>query len=115
MEILIQTTNGKIFKCANCEAIHIEYKNLNFNFKEHQFWKFVEYINQVDGQEIEQRNSHSNFKRKIIIPVGNGNFNVLMNREELEDFKRLLNLQDISAPYQRTFKVCEFEFTSNLN
>ncbi len=33
MEILIETQNGKIFKCAKCDAVHVEYKNLNFNFK----------------------------------------------------------------------------------
>ena len=66
MEILIETQNGKIFKCAKCDAIHVEYKNLNFNFKEEDFWKFAHYLQNLDGEEWTLRNKTSNFKRKIM-------------------------------------------------
>jgi hypothetical protein len=115
MEILIQTETGRIFKCSQCEAIHIEFKNLNFNLKEREFWKFAQYILDIDGKKCESRNLNSNFKRKIILPVGSGNFNVLFNKEELEEFKSLLSFQKRFSPYQKTIKAGKFEFTSNLN
>lgn len=115
MQVLIETTNGKIFRCPHCEALHIEYKNLNFNFKENEFWKFVQYINSLNGKEWEYKNQHSNFSRKIILPVGSGNFNVLLNKEEIEEFRRLLNFQKDNVSFQKTIKAGQLEFTSNLN
>ncbi|MDX8338961.1 DUF6686 family protein [Draconibacterium sp. IB214405] len=115
MEVLIETLNGKIFKCATCDAIHVEYKNLNFNFKEEDFWKFAQYIQNLDGEEWTQRNKTSNFKRKIIIPVGSQVFNALLNTEELEEFKRLMNFQKGSVLFQQTIKAGGLEFTSHLN
>lgn len=88
---------------------------MNFNFKENEFWKFVQYINNINGPEFEDRNRYSNFTRKIILPVGSGNFNVLLNSEELEEFKRLLSFRTNSTPYQKTIKAGKLEFISILN
>ncbi|MFV0266685.1 MAG: DUF6686 family protein [Draconibacterium sp.] len=115
MEILIQTINGKIFKCPACNAFHIEFKNLNFNLKEEDFWNFVHDISKIDGKYCEGLNAHSNYSRKIIIPISRDKFNVLLNNEELVEFKRLLSFRQNYTPYQKIIKAGEFEFTSNLN
>lgn len=115
VEILIQTTNGKIFKCAQCNAFHVEFKNLNFNLNDGDFWKFVQYITDIDGKYCEKQNARSNYSRKVIIPVGSGRFNILLNNEELEEFKLLLNFKERYRPYQTTIKAGEFEFVSILN
>ena len=115
MEILIETQNGMIFKCPKCDALHVEYKNLNFNFKEKDFWKFADYIKNLDGEEWVRRNRSSNFKRKIIIPVGSQIFNVLLNAEELQEFKHLINFEKDTTLFQQTMQVRGLEFTSHLN
>lgn len=115
MEILIETPNGKIFKCEKCDAIHVEYKNLNFNFKEGDFWKFADYIRNLDGEEWVLRNSTSNFKRKIIIPVGSQFFNVLLDSKELRELRSLLNFKKDRDYFQQTIKAGALEFTSHLN
>lgn len=115
MQILIKIANGKFFKCSQCEAIHIEYKNLNFNFKESELWKFVNYINSIEGTEWENKNRYSIFSKKIIFPVGSGNFNVLLTKEEIEEFKCMLNFQKDNSSFYKTIKAGQLEFTSNLN
>lgn len=95
--------------------MHIEFKNLNFNFKEEEYWKFYSYIKNIDGNFCEDKNGNSNFTRKIILPVGSGNFNALLNKEELEEFKCLLSFQKNTAPYQKTIKAGKLEFSSILN
>lgn len=84
-----ETENGQVFKCSKCKAIHLEYKNLNFNFTEEQYTNFAEYINNLNGKEWENKNKNSQFKRKIIISIGHQSFRVLLATEELEELKRL--------------------------
>lgn len=90
MTTLNKTINGKIFKCDKCNAIHIEYKNLNFNFCKTDFDKFIDFFESLDVDTCEQTNKTSNFKRKIILPIGHNNFNVLFNKNELYEFKELI-------------------------
>lgn len=87
---LFNTKNGRVFKCKNCKAIHIEYKNLNFNFNRDQYDHFRGYIIDLNGEEWEGKNKTSIYKRKIVIPIGHKNFNVLLNKEELAELKELL-------------------------
>ncbi len=115
MKILIETANGKIFKCSQCEAIHIEYRNLNFNFQKEDFRKFIQYVNSLGANETEKRNQQSIFSRKILMPVGNKCFNVIFNSIEFEEFKRMLNFQTDNNSFHGKIKTCQFEFTPNLN
>jgi len=116
VKVFAQTKNGKIFKCQKCSAIHIEYKNLNFNLKEQEFERFANYIRGLDGKEWEKKNAHSDFNRKILLPVGSGYFNAMFNNDELEEFKELLQFRKKSIPpYQQTIKAGKLEFTSILN
>ena len=72
-----KTQNGQIFKCEKCNLIHIEYKNLNFNFTLKQFNDFTQYLSKLDGKKWEQKNKNSKFKRKILISTGHQNFSLI--------------------------------------
>lgn len=87
---LFNTKNGRVFKCKNCKAIHIEYKNLNFNFNKKQYDHFRNYIAELNGELWEYKNQTSLYRKKIVIPIGHKNFNVLLNKEELNELKDLL-------------------------
>lgn len=102
-----KTINGKIFKCSKCNAIHVEFKNLGFNFSEKQFQSFTESILELDGAEWEQRNHHSDFSRKIVIPTGHAAINILLNKQELDELKELLT--------DRTGTKVIFQHFSNEN
>ncbi len=86
-----KTENGSVFKCSGCDKIHIEYKNLNFNFNEKDYADFAKYFKDLDGSYWENRNSHLPYRRKIIVPVGHSSLNVLLNNEEVQELKSLFS------------------------
>ena len=90
-KIINQSENGQIFKCGSCQKIHVEYKNLNFNFEEKGFEHFVAYFLNLDGEYWEKRNAKNDFRRKIIVPIDHENVHVLLNNEELQELKTLLS------------------------
>lgn len=94
MNIIKKTKNGKIFKCNHCKAIHIEFKNLNFNFGKKQFDDFTRSIEAINGEKYEKMNRNSQFERKIIIPTQQKNLNILLTSQELTELKTLLKKQD---------------------
>ena len=95
-----KTENGKVFLCSKCNEIHIEYKNLNFNFSGEEFKNFSNYFIKLQPDEWEFKNRDSFYNRKIIIPIGHKNFNMMLNREELLEFKQLLNLKKYQNQFQ---------------
>lgn len=85
-----KTENGHVFLCPTCNLIHLEYKNLNYNFRnEREYLHFADYFLKLDGEYWEQLNNSIYFKRKIIVPGGFHNFNILLTNEELLELKEL--------------------------
>ena len=89
--IISRTENGCVFRCHKCDLIHFEYKNLNFNFTDIEYYYFAEYFKNLEGEYWEFRNANNNFTRKIVVPAGNNNFNILLNRIELRELKMLFD------------------------
>jgi len=115
LNIINQTNNGKVFLCDTCNAIHIEYKNLNFNFTSEQFKNFVNYMSRLNWAEREPKNRDSYYDRKILIPMGHDSFNVMLNNSELEEIKNLLH---IKMPERKDFQIMKagtIEFTAFMN
>ncbi|HBK72567.1 MAG TPA: hypothetical protein DDZ39_13100 [Flavobacteriaceae bacterium] len=90
-EIISQTENGQVFRCPTCRLIHFEYKNLNFNFTDKEYQYFANYFLNLDGEYWEIKNGNTFFRRKIFIPAGMKDFNILINNKELKELKRLLS------------------------
>lgn len=88
--IINQTKHGKVFKCKSCQKIHVEFNNLNFNFTKEEFYHFSKYFSQINGEYWEKVNTDSTYRRKILVPLDHKNFNLLLNKEELEELKILL-------------------------
>jgi hypothetical protein len=87
--MLSQTPNGMIFKCQTCDRLHIEYKNLNFNFTKKEFDFFRKYFLSLDAEYWENVNRQSFYKRKIMVPIGHKNFTALFSSEEISEIKIL--------------------------
>ncbi len=114
VNVISKTKNGKIFKCDKCNSIHLEFKNLNFNFSEEQFDTFADYIVALNGFEWEKKNKESYFNRKIFIAV-NSSFNVVLHNYELLELKQLLSfMQDDDVAHQ-TVQMKNLKFTNYLN
>lgn len=115
MIIISKTSNGKIFKCSKCNAIHIEFKNLNFNLNEIEFKRFAHYIQKLDGEEWEAKNKHSLFSKKIFLPVGSGYFNAIFNNDEFNEFKRLLSCKKECQSDWEIMNLRKLKFNTVLN
>lgn len=96
---LSKTENGNVFRCSGCNKIHIEYKNLNFNFNEREYVRFARYFKELDALYWEKINSHLPYRKKIIVPVGHSSFNVLLNKEEVQELKTLFS-NSLNHPYE---------------
>lgn len=114
-KIFNETENGKVFKCSKCNAIHIEFNNLNFNFSEKQYKHFVDYILKLDADEWEYKNRNSHYRRKILIPIGHSNVNVLLNKKELQELKYLFSNVEQNKSVMEYRKIMNMEFKNFLN
>jgi len=65
--IINRTQNGQVFRCSKCKAIHIEYKNLRFNFSVQQFDNFADYLSKFDDKKWDSRKL--SYVQKKIIPT----------------------------------------------
>lgn len=90
IKYLKHTKNGKLFSCACCNRIYLEYKNLVFSFNEVEFNNFTEYIMSIDGLKWERENCNSPLNRKIAISISNKNVSFIVNLIELEELKDLI-------------------------
>lgn len=115
MEIISKTENGIVFKCSNCSSIHIEFKNLNFNFSERQYKEFSDYVLKMNSEELEAKNSESLYHRKIIISLGYKNFNVLLNKSEVAELKELLTTEVADIELFETLIINNEEITLSNN
>ena len=93
-KVISQTENGQVFRCPTCRLIHFEYKNLNFNFTKNEYQHFANYFLKLKGEFWEIKNGNTYFKRKIFIPAGKNNFNIVLNNEELIELKELFSKQN---------------------
>ncbi len=100
-----KTDVGKVFQCTSCNRIHLEFNNLNINFKDKEnYYEFVDFIHQLDGAKIEEQNNGSPYSRKIFIPIGSGGCNFLLNSYELENLKQLC-IRILEPPTVRLSKL----------
>ena len=95
MQIINRTINGTIFKCDQCENIHIEYNNLSFSFSAAEYNFFVDYFRRIKEDYWEKINAGSPFSKKIIIPVQHRNITLLMNAQEVKEMRILLGIEKI--------------------
>ncbi len=113
--IVGQTIHGMVFKCFKCNLIHVEFKNLNFNFTAEQYKHFADYIKSLDGAQWESANRNSSYIRKIMIPIGYQNINMMFNSDELSEFKTLLSISQPDYTYKQYIKTNQLDFFVFLN
>ncbi|TAJ11707.1 hypothetical protein DMA11_15765 [Marinilabiliaceae bacterium JC017] len=114
-KIINRTSNGNIFICSHCERIHIEYKNLNFNFSRQEFDYFARYFMNLDGDYWERVNAGAIYRRKILIPVGHKNLCLLMNKQELSEFRQLLRGRKKEPSYDMAISARDIGLSMHVN
>ena len=105
IKVLNSSDNGRVFRCSSCNKIHIEFKNLNFNFNDKEFKSFFDYLISLDGLHWENKNRNIQYKRKILIPTNQNNMNILLNKDELNELRRLFIL-----PVFKNLEFCRIKY-----
>ncbi|PKQ63765.1 hypothetical protein BZG02_06975 [Labilibaculum filiforme] len=105
-------SNGSLFRCDSCKLIHLEFNNININFpSEEKYQQFAEYIHELDIEKVVQKNAHSPYHRKIIIPINGGACNYILHAGELSDLKRLC-IRQLNNQFPSDAKL-EIDFSLN--
>ena len=111
VKIICKSKNGQVFKCSTCKLIHFEYKNLNFNFTNEEYIHFSNYFLNLDGAQWELKNANCFFKRKIFVPAGRNNFNIILNNNELLELKALFSNTEIN--FNLPLNMFNYTFSNN--
>ncbi len=112
IQIISQTTNGKIYKCSKCANIHMEYKNLYFKFSQKEYLSFKEFFFTIDGEYWEKRNKGCFSKRKIMIPISHRNFMIALNSIEVYELKALFTDEKSG---EKRFKLTNLSVFENIS
>lgn len=113
--VISRTLNGKIFHCHTCNKIHIEYKNLNFNFSEDEFIFFKDYFLKLDPEKWEKINRDTCYCRKVMIPIGHKNFTAMFHAAEIYELKELFKKTRNRYNEDDLIKLKEIESGLNFN
>lgn len=90
--IINRTKHGKIFSCSACNKIHIEFNNLNFSFTEYEYNYFRNFIKNIDELYWENKNQHTPYTRKIIVPIDHNSVSTIFSCEEIRELRILLRI-----------------------
>lgn len=85
-----QTKNGIVVSCTDCDKYQVLFKNLNFNFEQHEYDSFIKYLSSIDSESWELEYKNSIYSKRIPIPTAQQNLMILVNTEELLELKTLL-------------------------
>jgi hypothetical protein len=88
---LYNTDKGQVIRSIPDNEFIIEFGNLSWRLSIFQFRVLKKYIHDIDGNSLIKQNENSLFSRKIRIPIKKTNMSILLNEDELLDFKSLLS------------------------
>ncbi|MEO9513887.1 MAG: DUF6686 family protein [Flavobacteriaceae bacterium] len=90
--ILKQTKNGMLSFCNQNKLFQLVFNNLCFEFYEWELDAFKAHIAELDADYWEETLSHSIHQRKIPISVNNKFFVILVNKREVDELRKLMNV-----------------------
>ena len=89
-KILSKCKNGKIFRCASCDKIHVEYKNFYFSFEDEEYNFFKKFFMNLDYKSEQEFTKNELCQRRLKVSVGHPNLIALFNSTEIDELKTLL-------------------------
>ncbi|MFV0377406.1 MAG: DUF6686 family protein [Mangrovibacterium sp.] len=110
-----QTTNGRIYKCSECNKIHVDYKNLSFSFQPQQYQNIQKYIQQLDAAYWASQNEEANGQYRVMIPINHESLMLNFTPFEISELKELF-VDRLDCPKRfRLLKTQNFDFKISNN
>lgn len=90
MNLIHQTSNGRLFFCTCCGMYQLEFGNIILTFHEQEFHIFKDYIGRIKGDSAIRPEFHLALNRKIVLKFPVKNIYFCLNAPELDELKTLL-------------------------
>lgn len=113
MSVINKSANGQLIYCEKCELFHFEFGNLNFDFTQEEFERFRNYVTSIDGDYYHGLNSHTENRRKILLPTRLKGFHFCFYPEELREIRFLLTQKPGKYTGLLSIRNMHYEFCSN--
>lgn len=91
LKVLNKTTNGILLFCPRNKVFNLSFNNLTFNFDSKQLYAFIEFLEDIDCDYWENEYRNSIYEKRIPIPTSQKNFIILMDKNDLQELKYLLD------------------------
>lgn len=92
LKILNKTSNGLLLFCPKNEMYQLSFNNLTFNLNSTEMSTFSNYLMRIDVVYWENEYRNSIYEKKIPIPTLQSNFIIMLNRKDLNELRRLVDL-----------------------
>ncbi len=109
--LINKTAYGKVFICDRCDKIHLEFLNILINFNKKEYDIFLNFISNLDIDELEKRNAQNQFNRKIFISFKDSKMSMALYKHEFEQLKDLLFTRNDMIQNVENKIVNNFELT----
>ncbi len=110
-----QTINGRIYRCSECNKIHVDYKNLSFTFSRKEYDNYQTYIQQLDPEYWADQNKQKSGEAKIVIPLNHPNLVMKFKAEEIYELKELLIRNLKPEPVFKLIRSRQIDFQLSEN
>ena len=110
--IISKTKNGLLTFCHRSKLFQLLFNNLCFEFYEWELENFKSHILKLDILYWEKLFKHSINLRKIPISLGEKYFVILLNKQEVNELKKLLNYNNYT---NKLLKYNDIEYTHTVN
>ena len=100
-----------MFFCPKNRTFNLSFNNLTFNFNNKELFDFIAFIEKIDCDYWEQEYKNSVYSKRIPIPTVQTNFIILLNRQEVEELRFLLDFEKTDE----FLKLHQIQYTLILN
>ncbi|KGD68220.1 DUF6686 family protein [Flavobacterium aquatile] len=94
-KIINRTSNGFLLFCPKRNLYNVSFNNLTFNFDPSEMFSFISFLDKIDTNYWEKEYENSIYEKKIPIPTLQSNFIILLNRNELNELRILLDFKTL--------------------
>ncbi len=92
LKVLNRTSNGLLIFCPRNDMYQLSFNNLTLYLNSTEMCTFSNYLTKIDSDYWENEYENSIYEKKIPIPTLQANFIIMLNRKDLDELRRLMDL-----------------------
>lgn len=112
--ILKRSKSGKLSKCYACGTYHLNFGQFYLSFNTPEILRFTSFINNIDPDYWSGLCNKFHLDRRIPIPTDQTNLCLMLNKEEFEELKYLVN-HKVKSNKRSILSSTDIEYTLRAN